>query len=94
MRKAVQRSNRLPVSLEEPSCGAGMVGASLQTPLYFRNCCRANGDAEDQLLVGVCLQTISLLYVCPFANATVLPTPWLLYYLCWLCTVFEGAEEG
>ena len=49
----MQRSNHLPISLEELSRGAGTVGVSLQTPLRFRNRCRANRDAKDQLLVGV-----------------------------------------
>lgn len=71
LRKAAQRSNQLPISLEELSCGTGTAGASLQTPPRFRNRCRANREDEDQLLVGVCLRAIWLLRVRPFANATV-----------------------
>lgn len=40
------------------------VGASLQAPPGFRNRCRANRDAEHQLLVGFCLLALSLLFVC------------------------------
>lgn len=30
----------------------------------------------------------------PLQMPLFLPTPWLLYYLCWLCGVFGGSEEG
>lgn len=89
----MQGCYHLPIALEELSCGAGTVGASLQASSCFRNYYRANRDAKLQLLVGI-LSPHNLAAICLSLQMPLLLLILLLQLcdLCWLCSMFGDAE--